>query len=225
MSSYIGLNNFYAPTIWSMLNNVFEEIGGVVVVDKIIYENVGRVLFFYDMEHLDSYAEPQIEGILKRVGRESKGIKTIVYSKDDSQVIVDLFYKNIALRLYGVTKLDLVPSLEDRSVREVMYMIREKLEERGYRTYDISYRDGFTIFMVEAGDKRVIVWVRKSPLTSKALELFKKIVGKYEYDKVMILRTEKTADLIKLPEELKPHIVTKADEALRCIEDMLKNQK
>lgn len=106
-----------------------------------------------------------------------------------------------------------------RSVRRLDYNIRKIIEEKtGYKTLQLSERDGFTIFTVE-NTKRIIVWVRSSPITRKALVLFNKIIANYEYDDIIVFRTNKKPDYMKTPKEYR--IVYSVEELLKTIQDVI----
>lgn len=77
----------------------------------------------------------------------------------------------------------------------------------------VSRRDGLHIVKVEIGGRTVVVWIRKTPITRKALNLFWKYVGKHEYDELVILKLTTAADAVKF-EELKKFKVIKSIEEL-----------
>ena len=78
--------------------------------------------------------------------------------------------------------------------------IAKELVEK-HRGEFISRRDGYVIIKVIEDGKITIVWIRQNPVTRKALELFKKIISKYEHDRLVLLKLYKRADQIR-PEEL-----------------------
>ena len=95
----------------------------------------------------------------------------------------------------------------ERSARVLAWNIRNKLRELGIPSYPASSRDGFVFIMVEYRDKRLLVWIRTSPITSKALPLAKKIAGKYEkadlfvlefYEEIDYAEGWKTLDIAKV---------------------------
>jgi len=60
----------------------------------------------------------------------------------------------------------------------------------------VSRRDGHVIIKYRDGDKTAIAWVRQRPITREALELFKRIVKKHEYDRLVLIKTYSTADYV-----------------------------
>jgi len=101
------------------------------------------------------------------------------------------------------------------------YKIRNKLKELGYETGTVSMRDGFTMFMVEKGQKRLLVWVRCSPITEKAINLYKKITGKYVASGYLTLRFYESTDYVPLPDQLNAVKVNTIEEALEKILDFM----
>jgi len=64
----------------------------------------------------------------------------------------------------------------------------------------ISERDGHIIIKINDNDETVIIWIRQRPITDKALTLFKKIINKHSYDKLVLLKLYDAADYIKYNE-------------------------
>jgi len=77
----------------------------------------------------------------------------------------------------------------------------------------VSRRDGHHILKIEVGGRTVVVWIRKTPITRKALDLFWRYVGKHEYDELVLLKLTTAADTVKF-EELKKFKVIKSIEEL-----------
>ena len=61
----------------------------------------------------------------------------------------------------------------------------------------VSRRDGHVIIKVREGDATVIIWVRQSPITEKALNLFKRMISKHSYDKLVLVKLYDRADYVK----------------------------
>ena len=64
----------------------------------------------------------------------------------------------------------------------------------------ISRRDGHVIIKIREDSETVIIWIRQRPITKEALELFKKIIRKHEYDKLVLLKLYSEADYVKYSE-------------------------
>ena len=108
-----------------------------------------------------------------------------------------------------------------RSARILEKNIRDKLEELGFETSTVSMRDGFTMFMVEKGQKRLLVWIRCSPITEKAINLYKKITGKYVVSGYLTLKFYEPSDYIPLPGQLNAIKVNSIEDALKKILEVL----
>ncbi|GEM_PF-1895703 len=64
----------------------------------------------------------------------------------------------------------------------------------------ISRRDGMVLIKVPCKGKTVIIWIRKSPITSSALKLFDKMIMKHDYDELILLKIMRIADYVKFSE-------------------------
>jgi hypothetical protein len=82
-----------------------------------------------------------------------------------------------------------------RGVSEAEEKAREILSR--YPGSFVSRRDGHVVVKIRDGTETVIIWIRQRPITRRALELFKKIVARHEYDKLVLLRLYKEADYVK----------------------------
>ncbi len=71
-----------------------------------------------------------------------------------------------------------------------------KLLGHGYGEF-VSKRDGFVIVKMRENDATSIVWIRQNPITREALEFFKKVISKYEYDKLVLIKLYREADYVK----------------------------
>jgi len=60
----------------------------------------------------------------------------------------------------------------------------------------ISRRDGHVIVKLRENSKTAIMWIRQSPLTEEALELFRRIVKKYNYDRLILMKLYGIADYV-----------------------------
>jgi len=99
--------------------------------------------------------------------------------------------------------------------------IRDKLEALGIRTGSVSKRDGFVMFIAEKADKRVFVWIRKSPITEKAVKRAMKTIAKYTIDAVLTLSFYEGADYTKIPPQLNLTKVRSVDEAVATIKKLI----
>ena len=99
--------------------------------------------------------------------------------------------------------------------------IRDKLEALGIRTGGVSRRDGFVMFIAEKGDKRVFVWLRKTPITEKAISRATKTISKYTIDAVVTISFYEDADYTKIPSELNLTKVRSIDEAVTTIKKLV----
>jgi len=109
--------------------------------------------------------------------------------------------------------------MHERSARVLAREISMKLSEAGIPTYPASLRDGFVFMVVGKGEDRVLVWIRTSPITRKAITLSKKIISKYQHKDLIILEFYEQADF----NEPEAHIekVSNVDEAVKCIRKYL----
>ncbi len=81
-----------------------------------------------------------------------------------------------------------------------------------YRGYYISKREGMTVVKVDVGGKTVVVWLRNSPVTEKALKLFKRVVRGHEFDELVLCKLQPVADLPRYEKLKEFRIVNTVDE-------------
>ncbi|MEX0569064.1 MAG: hypothetical protein Q6363_007910 [Candidatus Njordarchaeota archaeon] len=74
----------------------------------------------------------------------------------------------------------------------------------------ISKRDGFVMIKITNNNKEIIVWIRQTPITHKAMILAEKIVSKYHSDEKILLKLYEYADYVPKKElQKKFRIITK----------------
>jgi len=79
----------------------------------------------------------------------------------------------------------------------------EEIAEEFLKRYKgdyVSRRDGFVIVKYRENNETVVAWIRQRPVTREALELFKKIIRRHEYDKLVLVKLYRSADYIKYSE-------------------------
>ncbi len=79
--------------------------------------------------------------------------------------------------------------------REIARKIIEK-----YNGEWVSKRDGFVMVRIVREGEEIIIWVRQTPITERALELAKKMCGKYSHDKKILLKLHRYADHVSRKE-------------------------
>ena len=60
----------------------------------------------------------------------------------------------------------------------------------------VSKRDGLVTVKINDNGQTVIIWIRQTPITDKALNAFKKLIAKHKYDKLVLLKLYDSADLV-----------------------------
>ena len=60
----------------------------------------------------------------------------------------------------------------------------------------VSKRDGLVAVKINDNGQTVIIWIRQTPITDKALNAFKKLIAKHKYDKLVLLKLYDAADLV-----------------------------
>ena len=68
------------------------------------------------------------------------------------------------------------------------------LEDSGMQVESISMRKGQVMLLVERGDERVVLWVRKNPVSQRSLEAVETILSKYFYTSRILVKTTGRAD-------------------------------
>ena len=195
MAGFIGIHNMYTDRVWATLDEVFSEKGGVKEVDSLLHVMYGTTVYFYNVEVLREYAEPKGKWDI-RSEREFGDIKVKLYITGED-VIADIIYKEKTIRLEGTTNITLERIIKGVSEKELAVLVRNELKARGIETGEISYRDGFRMFMAEKGRRRVAVWIRTTPITQKAVRLASKILSKYEgVVDVVVFRTDKRGEAV-----------------------------
>jgi len=71
---------------------------------------------------------------------------------------------------------------------------------RRYTGAFVSKRDGFVIVKILKGEKTLLIWIRLRPISHDALELFRRIIKKHQYDELVLLKNYSEADYVKLSE-------------------------
>jgi len=97
----------------------------------------------------------------------------------------------------------LKPSLEREAAERLL---------SAYRGFYLSKREGLTIVKADVNGKTVIVWLRKSPVTPKALDLFWRTVEGHRYDELVLCKLVPTADMPTFEELKKFRIVSSVEE-------------
>ena len=110
--------------------------------------------------------------------------------------------------------------MHERSARVLAREISSKLRKEGMPIHPVSLRDGFVVVAVGRGENRMLVWIRTSPITKKSCELAKKIIGKYQHKKSIVLEFYELADLVE-PKEMHIEKVGNTDEAIEAIKKHL----
>ena len=77
--------------------------------------------------------------------------------------------------------------------------IAEELIDK-YNGEWVSKRDGFVMVKISKDGEEMIVWIRQTPITSRALKLAKKIAGRYSVDKKILLKLYDYADYVSTKE-------------------------
>jgi len=84
-------------------------------------------------------------------------------------------------------------SLEERVAREIL---------KHFEGFFASKRDGLVLLKLNREGKTILVWVKGSPITEKALRLYDKVVSKHEYDKAILFKLKKEATIYSLYPQL-----------------------
>jgi len=61
-------------------------------------------------------------------------------------------------------------------------------------------RDGFVIVKLEKDSETWLIWIRTSPITDRALRLFKRITERHKYDRLVLLKEDARADYVTFKE-------------------------
>jgi len=87
-------------------------------------------------------------------------------------------------------------SKRSRSLEE---RVAEELLERS-RGFFASRRDGLVLVKLDAGGRTVLVWIRGSPITDRALRLYDRVASKHRYDEAWLLKLRRAADYVSFRE-------------------------
>jgi len=80
------------------------------------------------------------------------------------------------------------------------YIVAEKFLSKYFGEY-VSRKAGFTIVKALVGSETVIIWFRSSPVTTKALNMYDKLVKEHKFDYAMLVRLNpRKADKVELKE-------------------------
>lgn len=82
-------------------------------------------------------------------------------------------------------------SLEERVAKELL---------NRFEGFFASRRDGLVLVKLDMGDKTVLVWVRGSPVTERALRLYDKVASRHCYDEAWLFKLKKEADYVSFKE-------------------------
>jgi len=83
-----------------------------------------------------------------------------------------------------------------RSLEERM---AEKLLER-FEGFFASRRDGLVLVKLNVEGRTVMVWVRGSPITERALRLYDKVVSRHQFDEAWLFKLRREADYVSYKE-------------------------
>jgi hypothetical protein len=72
----------------------------------------------------------------------------------------------------------------------------------------VSKRDGFVVVKLLKSEKTLLVWIRQRPITREALNLFKKIANKHEYDELVLFKLYSEIDYVKLTDLKEFRVIT-----------------
>ena len=78
-------------------------------------------------------------------------------------------------------------SLEERAAEELL---------RCFRGFFASRRDGLVLVKLNVGGRTVLVWIRGSPITDRALRLYDRVAAKHSYDEAWLLKLGRGADYV-----------------------------
>ncbi len=78
-------------------------------------------------------------------------------------------------------------SLEERIAEELL---------KRFRGFFASRRDGLVLVKLDVGGRTVMVWVRGSPITERALRLYDKVVSRHHFDEAVLLKLRREADYV-----------------------------
>jgi len=78
-------------------------------------------------------------------------------------------------------------SLEERVAGELL--------ER-FEGFFASRRDGLVLVKLNMEGRTVLVWVRGSPITEKALRLYDKVASRHQFDEAWLFKLKKEADYV-----------------------------
>jgi len=88
---------------------------------------------------------------------------------------------------------------EDERGRSLEERMAEELLE-SFGGFFASRRDGLVLVKLNVGGRTVMVWVRGSPITEKALRLYDKMVSKHDFDEAMLFKLRREADYVSFGE-------------------------
>jgi len=83
--------------------------------------------------------------------------------------------------------------------RSLEEQIAEKLLER-FVGFFVSRRDGLVLVKIKVKDKTVLVWIRASPITEKALRLYNRVASKHHFDEAWLFKLKREADYVSFKE-------------------------
>jgi len=83
--------------------------------------------------------------------------------------------------------------------RSLEEQIAEKLLER-FVGFFVSRRDGLVLVKVKVEGKTVLIWVRASPITEKALCLYDRVASKHHFDEAWLFKLKREADYVSFKE-------------------------
>jgi len=179
MSGFVEFRNRYMPNVWKICMNVLN--GEFFDFDEAVFKDLGRQVLFHDVENVAIQLT------------QAKSIGGVSYSVElnGDDIVVYVQYRGTTLKLCGTINLNKMieyVSPKRIPVKRLEAEVRSRLEGLGLKTFDVCRRDGLTIFAVEDGKKRLLVWIRNAPITSIALDMFEKKISKYQHDGVLIIR-------------------------------------
>jgi len=67
---------------------------------------------------------------------------------------------------------------------------------RRFRGFTVSRRDGLVVVKLDVCGETWLVWVRGSPVTQSALDLFERVARRHRYDRAVLLKTRDVADYV-----------------------------
>jgi len=77
--------------------------------------------------------------------------------------------------------------LEERIARKLLEV---------FSGFFASRRDGLVLVKLNVNDRTVLVWVRSSPITENALQLYDKFASKHRFDEAWLLKVRDVADYV-----------------------------